>query len=109
MFDSAAPLFQESLNKSGYQYKLNFNPPAEKNNENKKSKKRNKRNVLWFNPSYNMNVKTNIGKEFLKLIDKFFSPGGLWIEGGLFHLFPGSVYCVTVKNSTFYSILNFLT
>ena len=33
-----------------------------------------KRQVLWYNPPYNANVDTNIGKEFLKLIDDCFPP-----------------------------------
>ena len=28
------------------------------------------RKIIWFNPPYNMNLKTNLGKEFLSLIDK---------------------------------------
>ena len=39
-------------------------------NENKKNKR--KRNIIYWNPPYNKNLKTNIGKEFLKLIDKHF-------------------------------------
>ena len=39
----------------------------------KKPKNRNrKRDVLWFNPPYNSTVSTNIGKEFLKLLDECF-------------------------------------
>ena len=33
-----------------------------------------KRNVTWFNPPYSATVKTNIGKKFLKLVDKCFTP-----------------------------------
>ena len=35
-------------------------------------RKNRKRNIIWFNPPYNKNVKTNIGKIFLKLVDKHF-------------------------------------
>ena len=38
----------------------------------KKKKKNRKRKVIWFNPPFSKNLKTNIGKEFLKLIDKNF-------------------------------------
>ena len=31
--------------------------------------------LLWFNPPYSKNVATNIGKSFLKLIDKHFPEG----------------------------------
>ena len=30
------------------------------------------RKIIWFNPPYSLNVETNIGKTFLKLIDKYF-------------------------------------
>ena len=30
------------------------------------------RNVIWFNPPYSKNVKTNIGRTFLQLVDKHF-------------------------------------
>ena len=33
-----------------------------------------KRKIIWFNPSYNQNLSTNITKIFLKLVDKHFPP-----------------------------------
>ena len=36
------------------------------------SKNTRKRKVIWFNPRYSMNVETNIGKTFLKLVKKHF-------------------------------------
>ena len=35
-------------------------------------KKEQKKEHYWFNPPYNKNVKTNMGKIFLKLVDKHF-------------------------------------
>ena len=37
-----------------------------KNNRNRS------RNIIWFNPPFSQNVKTNIGKLFLKLVKKHF-------------------------------------
>ena len=31
-----------------------------------------KKNIIWFNPPFSANAKTNIGAQFLKLIDKHF-------------------------------------
>ena len=31
--------------------------------------------VIWFNPPYSLNVKTNVGREFLMLVDKHFPVG----------------------------------
>ena len=70
MFMTAAPLYQEALNKSGYDFQLKFDPTAAQTS----FKKSRKRNISWFNPPYNSTVKTNIGAEFLKLLDKCFPP-----------------------------------
>ena len=35
-------------------------------------KNKRKRKIIWFNPPYSMNVKTNIGKIFLQLLEKHF-------------------------------------
>ena len=57
--------------KSGYTHKLEIEAP---NIQNPKKKCR-KREVLWFNPPFSLNVKTHIGKEFLSLLDKSFPMG----------------------------------
>jgi hypothetical protein len=36
------------------------------------------RRVIWFNPTYSVDVKTNVGKEFLLLVDKHFLDGILY-------------------------------
>ena len=38
-------------------------------------KKNRQRKKIWFNPPFSRNVKTNIGREFLKLVDKHFTEG----------------------------------
>ena len=40
--------------------------------DNSKTTPKRKRDTVWFNPPYNNTVSTNIGKEFLKLIEKHF-------------------------------------
>ena len=52
MFNSAAPLYQEALEKSGYSYKLKFDPNAGKSP--KKNPKNRKRKIIWFNPPTTM-------------------------------------------------------
>jgi hypothetical protein len=37
-----------------------------------KATSRKRKNILWFNPPWAMNVKTNVGANFLKLVDKHF-------------------------------------
>ena len=67
-FKQASPVNQKALSASGYVYKLIYvrrTPP-------KTGKRQRKRNVIWLNPPYNENVKTNVGREFLKFISKCF-------------------------------------
>ena len=52
---------------------MKFDPTASEPPTKKKS--RNKRNCLYFNPPYNHTVTTNVGREFLALLDKCFPPG----------------------------------
>ena len=42
------------------------------NENDKNEKKKRKRNIIWYNPSYSPNVKTNIGKIFFKLLNNHF-------------------------------------
>ena len=69
MFDSIAPIYQEALNKAGYNFTLKFEPESGKQPQKSRSRKR---NCLWFNPPYSSSVKTNVGAKFLRLIDKHF-------------------------------------
>ena len=72
VFNEASPPYQDTLHKSGYDFKLKYNPP---NNLDKKNNRKRTRNVTWFNPPYSDNITTNIGKTFFKLLDKCFPPG----------------------------------
>ena len=71
VFNKAVPPYQQALEKSGFKHKLKFEPPAPE----KPKKRYRKKEVIWFNPPFSLNVKTNIGKEFFKLIDKAFPVG----------------------------------
>ena len=66
-FKKAIPLYNEALKNSGYASSLTFQQEQPK----RKSRAR-KRNVIWFNPPYSNSVKTNIGKEFFRLLSKHF-------------------------------------
>ena len=68
-FDTAIHPYQEALNNSGYDHQLTFNP------EPPKTKRPRNRNIIWFNPPYSANVKTNIGHKFLRLVDECFPQG----------------------------------
>ena len=67
-FEAACSPYQEVLSKSGYEFKLHYNP------EPTKLKRTRSRNVTWLNPPYSPNVATNISHKFLKAIDECFPP-----------------------------------
>ena len=69
LFEAAVAPCQEALEKSGYKHKLEYETPTKTN-----KKKNRKRNVTWFNPPFSLSLKTNVGKEFLSLLDRSFPP-----------------------------------
>lgn len=73
-FHQAIAPYQQALDKSGYTFKLHYSPatPAQPNTSRKR-----KRNTTWYNPPYSTNVSTNIGHQFLKLLDTQFPKGHL--------------------------------
>ena len=71
MFESVAPAYQEALNKSGYDYKLEF---SDRSGDMSKQPRRNRtrsRRVTYFNPPFSLNVETKVGSEFLNIIKSF--------------------------------------
>ena len=69
MFNTVAPTYQAALEKSGYSYKLHYNPPL---NSNTPKKRQRKRRVIWWNPPFSSSVKTKVGKLFFKALEKHF-------------------------------------
>ena len=68
-FDNAKTVYQVALNTSGYNYNLSY---KESHNDTQQSRRNRPRNILWYNPPFSKNVKTNVGKCFLSLIDQRF-------------------------------------
>ena len=66
-FGQAVPPNQKALNECGYQYTPLYEPTT-----TNKRKNRQRNNILWYNPSFSKNVRTNIGHRFLALVDKQF-------------------------------------
>ncbi|MCP3852632.1 MAG: hypothetical protein GY694_20755, partial [Gammaproteobacteria bacterium] len=69
-FDTFKGDYEQALHKSGHHVTLEHNPTPE--NAETEHKRQRKRNIIWFTPPYSASLKTNLGKEFLKLIDKNF-------------------------------------
>ena len=68
IFKNAAPYYENVLKASGYQQKLSYQ--SETLNEG--SRRNRSRKIIWFNPPFSINVKSNIAREFLHLINKHF-------------------------------------
>ena len=64
-FNKAVPDYNTALKKSGFNENIKYSP-------NQPKQRNRKRQIIWFNPPYSVNVKTNVGKLFMKLIDKHF-------------------------------------
>ena len=64
-FNKAAPDYNTALKKSGFNENIKYSPSQLK-------QRNRKRQIIWFNPPYSVNVKTNVGKLFMRLIDKHF-------------------------------------
>ena len=66
----AAPLYNHALKQSNFDFRFHYEPrPAYCNTPTRRNRQR---QVIWFNPPYSKNVKTNIARDFLRLLDKHF-------------------------------------
>ena len=68
-------MYQDALQKSGFTEQLKYIASDNNRENNTERKKRRKRKIIWFNPPYSLNVRTNIGKRFWRLIRKYFPKG----------------------------------
>ena len=67
VFEQAIGPYQEAIKKSGYDYKLKYN------NQPNQTKRTRSRKVTWYNPPYDKQVDKDIGRQFLKAVDKYLS------------------------------------
>ena len=70
-FTKSKPIYQKALEESGFKTEMNFIDLSTK----PKARRVRRKNIIWFNPPFDMNVKTNVAKEFLKLVSKHFPRG----------------------------------
>ena len=65
-FNNVNVTYELALKHSGYKNEIKFDrQPSTRRNRNRK--------IIYFNPPFSQNVKTNIGKLFFKLVRKNFS------------------------------------
>ena len=66
IFGHSSKLYNDALERSGYKKKIAFNQTP------KIKKRTQQRKIIWFNLSYSQNVRTNVAKRFLRIVDKNF-------------------------------------
>ena len=69
VFDASIAPNQQALTESGYDHKLTSNPSVERATKNKRKQTR---NITWYNPPFDSNVTSNLGRKFLHKVDKCF-------------------------------------
>ena len=69
VFDESIAPYQQALKESGYDHKLTYKPSPEPLPRNRRKRTR---NITWYNPPFASNVKTNLGRKFLHIVDKCF-------------------------------------
>ena len=72
-FNKTVKTYQDALHSSGYKQKLEFLKETPLANPKKKRQRRQK--VIWFTPPFSNQVRGNIGRKFLQLLDSHFYPG----------------------------------
>ena len=72
VFDDAVQTYQNALGHSNFSHKLEYKPHV-----TQQPRRNRQRNIIWFNPPFSKNVKTNIARmrSFLKLVDTHFPIG----------------------------------
>ena len=80
VFEADLPIYEEALKKSGLNEKLSYTKNNSNNPHKKEEIRRRKRNIIWFNPPYSANVKTNIGKVFFRTLKKNFPRNHLFYK-----------------------------
>ena len=62
--------YQNALGHSNFSHKLEYMPQ-----DTRKQRRNKQRNIIWFNSPFSKNVKTNIARSFLNLVDTHFPVG----------------------------------
>ena len=68
IFKSVAPIYNQALKNSGFNEEIKYEPRRTK-------RTRRPRKVIYFNPPWDDQIRTNIGGQFLRLVDQHFPPG----------------------------------
>ena len=72
MFNNTKKTYEKALESSGFTEKVTYLQPDEQNQNNRETKKKKKKENYTVNPPFSLNVKTNVGKLFFKILRKSF-------------------------------------
>lgn len=75
VFRDAAPTYQDALSASGHTEPMQYAAASNERAGGRGRKRKRERHVIWFTPPFSRNVRTNVGKQFLKLVSKHFPRG----------------------------------
>ena len=70
IFKRAIPEYQAALKRSGHSYQLTYKPDPNKSSKDKCRTR--PRHITWYNPPFDMNVKNNVGRIFLGIVNSSF-------------------------------------
>ena len=79
--------YQQALQDIGYTQRIEYQE------ERPKRKRNRKRTITWFNPPFSKNIKTDIARRFLKMLDKHFPK-----KSKLHKIFNRSIVKVSYSN-----------
>ena len=88
-FDKVKPVCESTLKDSGHFSSMSYNSNTQNARRNRNKK------VIWFNPPYSQNVKTNIGKLFIKLVRTHFPKNNKYHKIFSLNTFKLSYCCTT--------------
>ena len=105
-FNEAAPLYNGALKRSNFDTTLTYEPTNQDDNRINSQRRNRQRNVIWYNPPYSRNVRTNVGRDFLQLIDKHFPPSHKLHKLFNRHIVRVSYSCTENMKSVFVNTTN---
>ena len=72
-FKNAVPAYENALQLSGYTEKLYYVEEENIDQGGRQQQRRRRRKIIWYNPPYASNVRTDIGRKFLNLLQQHFT------------------------------------
>ena len=75
VFADSVPLYNEALQRSGYSEGARYMNDRKAQCKGNQRRKTRQRNITWFNPPFSKNVVTDVGRKFLRLVDRHFPKG----------------------------------